>query len=98
MFDSDPLDWKGEWQKHWQDAAASCLAKQSSRRRPEGPNISKLESAALRKVGRKGGAHMLPSSLLSKDTYAVPLEERDLPPSMRRKRKLETAAIAHTVA
>ena len=98
MFDGDPLEWKGEWQKHWQDAAASCLAEQSSLRLPEGPNISKVESAALRKVGRKGGTHVLPSSLVSEDTYAVPLEERDLPPSMRKKRKLETTCVAHDVA
>ena len=96
MFDGDPREWKDEWQKHWQDAAASCL-EHRSRRRTEAPNMSKEESTALRKVGRKGGAHVLPSSLVSEETYAVPLEERDLPPSIRKKRKLEPAPAAHGV-
>lgn len=90
MFEGDPLDWKGDWQKHWQQTAASQPAVESPPRRPQEPNIGKAESAALRKAGRKGGVHVLPSALVSEETYAVPLEERDLPPSMRKKRKLET--------
>lgn len=98
MFEGDPLEWKGDWQKHWQQTAASRPAVGSPLRRPAEPNIGMEESAALRKAGRKGGAHVLPPALVSEETYAAPLEERDLPPSMRKKRKLETTAVANDAA
>lgn len=59
------------------------------------PNFSKPESAALRKVGRKGGTHVLPSSLVTEETYAAPLEQRDWPPSMRKKRKLGCSGVVN---
>ena len=95
MFDGDPLDWKGEWQKHWQQSASRSPV--SLRRRQVESDVRQMEGAALRKAGRKGGAHMLPSSLVSEETYAAPLEERDLPPPMRKKRKLESSAVAKDV-
>ena len=57
-----------------------------------------VERAALRKVGRKGGARTLPSSLVSEEAYATPLEEREMPPAMRKKRKLAQGGQAAAAA
>ena len=96
--EGDPLSWKSDWQQHWQEAAANRPAIETPRRRPGEPEIGPVERAALRKVGRKGGARMLPSSLVSEEAYATPLEEREMPPAMRKKRKLAQGGQAAAAA